>query len=122
LPSGSTGSIGGKYEPEDEEPRSRHGTAPPADTTEHPSIEVLNAYHRGRLTEADEDRIQEHFLSCAECRETMLELADFLDGVSEPSRWSSEDLVREWRKVRAALEEKRTSSGPASEALAGRHG
>jgi hypothetical protein len=91
------------------------------DAGEHPSADTLHAYHRGRLTEADEDRIQEHFIACADCRATMLELADFLDGVSEPSRWSSEDLVREWRKVRAALQ-KGNSSGRAAEALAGRHG
>lgn len=89
---------------------------------EHPSIDILNAYYRGRLTEMDEDRIQEHFIDCADCRAAMLELADFLDGVSEPSRWSSEDLVREWRKVRAAVKEEGTPSGRAAQALAGRHG
>ncbi|HWM95071.1 MAG TPA: zf-HC2 domain-containing protein [Thermoanaerobaculia bacterium] len=94
----------------------------PDDAGEHPSIDILGDYHRGRLTEADEDRIQEHFISCAGCRETMLDLADFLDGVSEPSRWSSEDLVRQWRKVHTALKEKSTPSGRAAEALAGRHG
>ena len=90
---------------------------------EHPSIDTLHAYHRGRLTEADEDRIQEHFIDCADCRANMLELADFLDGVSEPSRWSSEDLVREWQRVRKGLEQEespRTDRAP--HALAGRNG
>lgn len=89
---------------------------------EHPSIDILHAYHRGRLTEADEDRIQEHFIDCADCRANMLELADFLDGVSEPSRWSSEDLVREWQRVREGLDRESPRTGRAPHALAGRNG
>jgi hypothetical protein len=94
----------------------------PGNAEEHPSIELLGAYHRGKLTEGDEDRIQEHFIACADCREMMLELADFLDGVSRPSRWNPSDLVREWRKMRAALGQDDVPSGRPSEAFATRHG
>ena len=69
----------------------------------HPTIERLRDYHQGRLTAAGEDLIQEHFISCSSCRDTFLELADFLDGTSEPPRWSTEEMVNEWRKIRASV-------------------
>lgn len=69
----------------------------------HPTIERLRDYHQGRLAEADEDRIQEHFLTCSDCRETFLELAEFLDGASGEPRWSVEEMVQEWQKIRASL-------------------
>lgn len=70
---------------------------------EHPTIERLRDYHRGQLTAADEDLIQEHFISCSDCRETFLELADFLDGASGEPRWSAEEMVKEWQKIRSSL-------------------
>lgn len=92
-------------------------------TDEHPSIEHLRAYHQGRLTEIEEDAVQEHFISCAECRETMLELAEFLDGVSREPRWDVADLVSEWRKIQSALHGEEVSAEvPEELALAGRNG
>lgn len=85
---------------------------------EHPTVERLRDYHQGQLTEADEDLIQEHFIACSDCRQTFLELADFLDGASGEPRWSTADLISEWQKIRASLR----SEVPAEEALAGRHG
>lgn len=69
----------------------------------HPSVERLRDYHQGRLSEAEEDHIQEHFVVCRECRHAMLELSRFLDKVSQSARWDPEELVQEWQKVRAAL-------------------
>lgn len=74
-------------------------------TDEHPTLEQLRDYHQGQLTERDEDLIQEHFISCSSCRDTFLELADFLDGASGEPRWSTEELVKEWQKIRASLSE-----------------
>lgn len=70
---------------------------------EHPSIEHLRAYHQGQLPAAEEDAVQEHFLGCAECRGTMLELAEFLSGSSRQPRWDAEEMVAAWSRMRAAL-------------------
>jgi hypothetical protein len=67
----------------------------------HPSVDRLRDYHQGQLTETEEDLLQEHFVVCRECREKMLELARFLDGVADSARWDPEELVEEWRKIRA---------------------
>lgn len=93
---------------------------PHSGNDEHPALERLRDYHLGRLTAADEDLIQEHFISCSSCRATFLELADFLDGTSEPPRWSTEELIQEWQKIRASL---RSETPAEEEVLAGsRHG
>lgn len=71
---------------------------------EHPSVECLRAYHEGQLTPAEEDALQEHFLACGECRETLLELAEFLTGSSRKPRWDAEEMVVAWRRMRAAMQ------------------
>ncbi len=72
------------------------------DKAGHPAAENLQTYHRGHLVETEEDAIQMHFMACAECREAMLELVEFLDGVYRELRWDAEYLVSEWRKIQAA--------------------
>ena len=70
---------------------------------EHPSLERLAAYHREKLTVPEEEEMQEHFLSCAQCRQTFLELADFLDGISKNPRWNADDLVAAWQELQTNL-------------------
>jgi len=76
------------------------GTSP---GSEHPPIERLAAYHRGRLSEQDEESIRDHFIACPACRKTMLELSDFLDGARHEGRWSSDKLLAAWREMQASL-------------------
>lgn len=71
---------------------------------EHPSVEHLRAYHQGELSTAEVEAVQEHFLACAECRETLLELAEFLAGSSRRPRWDAEEMVVAWRQMRAAMQ------------------
>lgn len=76
------------------------GTSP---DSEHPPVERLAAYHRGQLSEQDEESIRDHFIACSDCRKTMLELTDFLDGTRQEGRWSSDKLLSAWREMQASL-------------------
>lgn len=59
---------------------------PPAGS--HPGAEELVAYHEGRLSPADETRVQDHLLACRECAEL---LAD-LEGLGDPDFGAGEAL------------------------------
>jgi hypothetical protein len=63
----------------------------------------MGAYHRGKLTDEEEEEIREHLLSCRECRELMLELVSFLDGPSRQSRSSGEEIVTAWKQLQSTL-------------------
>ena len=71
---------------------------------EHPSIPLLVAYHRGELTPEQEEQIQDHFLACESCQETMLALVDFLSDAPDQGRFSDEEIVRAFQELQAALE------------------
>lgn len=71
--------------------------------SEHPPVERLAAYHRGRLSEQDEESIRDHFLACPGCRKTMLELTDFLDGAPQEGRWSSDKLLAAWQDLQVSI-------------------
>lgn len=75
------------------------------DPDNHPSEIRLVAYHRGQLRGPEEEEIQEHFLRCATCRQTMLAIADFLDGTIEAPRWNPDDLVAAWRSFEDGLKQ-----------------
>ena len=77
-----------------------HGTS---QDSEHPPVERLAAYHRGRLSEQDEESIRDHFVACPSCRKTMLELTDFLDGAPQEGRWSSDKLLAAWQELQAQV-------------------
>lgn len=46
----------------------------------HPEPETLAAYHAGELTADEEQRLQDHLLSCRECSDLLLDL----DGLADP--------------------------------------
>lgn len=69
----------------------------------HPSPEELIAYHGGRLSAADEERLQDHLSLCPECTATVLDLASFPDVQSRPG--GPEPPVPPWQSVRAGLQE-----------------
>lgn len=69
---------------------------------EHPTFQRLAAYHRGQLVESEQEEIREHFLLCRECREMMLDLAEFLDENPPPSRSSAEEVLAAWLELERA--------------------
>jgi len=44
----------------------------------HPEIDQLVRYHAGELTEAREERVRDHLVTCRECTETLLDLDRFV--------------------------------------------
>lgn len=74
----------------------------------HPSLERLGAYHRGQLTDREQEELREHFLLCRECRQVMLELVEFLDGSQRPASCSAEEIVDAWKELQWAVDGERT--------------
>lgn len=62
----------------------------------HPSIEVLDAYHHGRLPGKEESGVRRHLLLCPQCRGLLLDLARFLEDTGTPVRLTSAELTSAW--------------------------
>lgn len=73
-----------------------------AQLEEHPTLQRLAAYHHGQLGESEEEEIREHFLLCRECREVLLDLAEFLDETPPPSRFAAEEALAAWLELEQA--------------------
>lgn len=80
---------------------------------EHPAVEVLVAYHEGRLPEPEREQVADHLALCAECRELLLDLAGGGDPgpPEDPQPLSDLEVAAAWEGLRGRLEEK-----PAAEA------
>jgi hypothetical protein len=74
---------------------------------DHLSIEVLDAYHGGRLDAIEKADVQRHLLFCQECQDTLLDLAQFLKDSRTPSRLWSAELTAAWEEWQAARDENR---------------
>jgi len=73
---------------------------------EHPSVEMLAAYHDDRLPPEEDEEIREHFVECPECPEVMLDLDRFTspDAAEAAQREVSDNWVdAAWRRLRARL-------------------
>jgi anti-sigma factor ChrR (cupin superfamily) len=81
----------------------------------HPSLETLDAYHRGVLRKNEAAEIRRHLVLCRECSETLLDLAQFLEESPEPSRLWSAELTAAWEEWLAALKERETIESQAPE-------
>jgi anti-sigma factor RsiW len=73
---------------------------------EHPSVEMLAAYHDDRLPHEKDEEIQEHFVDCPECPEVMLDLDRFT--APEAAEAAHRDLSDTWvdvawRRLRSRL-------------------
>ncbi len=76
------------------------------DANEHPSVEMLSAYHDDQLSPAKDKEIQEHFVACEECPELMLDLDRFTSPEAvEAARWDISDnwVDAAWRRLRSRL-------------------
>ncbi len=72
---------------------------------EHLPLDLLEAYHKSRIQdEQEKDRIQQHFISCQECRDMFLEFVDFLLEAAEETPdegrlWDLE-VIAAWQELR----------------------
>ena len=48
------------------------------DPAEHPGAATLSSYHARTLPPAEVSRVQEHLVACRQCREQLLEYAQFM--------------------------------------------
>jgi hypothetical protein len=75
-------------------------------TQDHPSVEMLAAYHDDQLPREDDEEIQEHFVDCPECPELMLDLDRFTSPAAvEAAKGELSDrwVDMAWRRLRARL-------------------
>jgi hypothetical protein len=79
---------------------------------DHPSLETLDAYHRGALRKNETAATRRHLVLCRECSETLLDLAQFLEQSPEPSRLWSAELTAAWEEWLAVLKERGTVESP----------
>jgi len=78
----------------------------------HPSLETLDAYHRGALRKNEAAETRRHLVLCRECSETLLDLAQFLEQSPEPSRLWSAELTAAWEEWLAVLKEREAVESP----------
>lgn len=73
---------------------------------DHPSVEMLAAYHDDQLPREADEEIQEHFVDCSECPELMLDLDRF---TSPQAVEAAKDALSDtwvdsaWRRLRTRL-------------------
>jgi putative zinc finger protein len=75
-------------------------------TKDHPSVELLAAYHEDRLPPEEDEEIQEHFVDCPECPELMLDLDRFTspEAVEAATKELPDTWVESaWRRLRSRL-------------------
>jgi len=75
---------------------------------------TLIAYHRGELTPAAEEDVQEHLAVCRHCARLLLELPSFLEAPDAALETADAAAEASWREIRARL--------PGTSAPAGRPG
>jgi hypothetical protein len=59
----------------------------------------LRAYQKGLLSAEERERIQDHFVFCWECSETMLDLDAFFSEAPAPGRQDPEKLMEAWDQL-----------------------
>ncbi|MCH9650159.1 MAG: hypothetical protein K0U98_18120 [Deltaproteobacteria bacterium] len=83
----------------------------PTPTQPHPSLEVLARYRRGDLSPSEVESIQDHMVTCSQCCDAMLDLADLAnpDPPSDPAHWDAAKTAS-WEKLRASVLPEETSA------------
>jgi hypothetical protein len=66
----------------------------------------LRAYQKGHLSEEERERIQDHFVFCGECSETLLDLDAFFSEEPAPGRQDPEKLMEAWNELVQSLDRK----------------
>lgn len=97
----------------------RAGGDPPPDPGEHPPPDELLAYHEGRLSADDVERIQEHLVQCGACSGVVLDFARFprLEPPDESHRLSGAEVEERWQSLERELGARRRPLWRRSEVL-----
>jgi len=66
----------------------------------------LRAYQKGHLSAEERERIQDHFVFCWECSETMLDLDAFFSDAPSPGRQDPEKVMEAWNEMAQSLNRK----------------
>lgn len=76
----------------------------PTSTQDHPSLEVLASYRKGNLPSVQAEGIQDHLVTCPQCCDALLDLADLAspDPPSEPAQWD-DAKTEAWEKLRTSV-------------------
>jgi hypothetical protein len=82
------------------------------DPAEHPGAATLSSYHARTLPPDEVSRVQDHIVACRQCRDQLLEYAQFLGPVSEDpaDNVSSFERAAEWRRLKERMEEKEATA------------
>ena len=71
---------------------------------EHPRPETLRAYQKGALPKVEQEKVQDHLVSCEACSDTVLDLATFFSGAPRQGRLDPDKLVEAWNELARNLE------------------
>lgn len=110
----------------EEQPQGRNMTAADLDLDPgiHPEIELLVAYHHGRLAPGEADNLAEHLSLCDHCGDLLLDLGEFETdafetdaaetgaAASDPASSADFAVERDWRSLSARLAEERDEQPP----------
>jgi len=88
------------------------------DPEEHPSVEILTAYHANELSAEEDARIQEHLASCRSCAEIVLDFDSFLAEPAGEPEVASFEVAAESRRLRERI---KSESEPAASRANWRH-
>jgi len=82
------------------------------DPAEHPGAATLSSYHAHTLPPDEVSRVQDHIVACRQCRDQLLEYAQFLGPASEDpaDNVSSFEKAAEWRRLKERMEEKEATA------------
>lgn len=73
-------------------------------TGEHPSTEVLVAYHEGVLADDEADGLREHLAGCATCARRLLEYDRFGEEETEDETAADRAKGQDWAAIRKKLD------------------
>src|SRR3954452_15922531 len=75
------------------------------DPAEHPGAATLSSYHSRTLPADEVSRVQDHIVACRQCREQLLEYAQFMAPASEEPAGdvSSFERTAEWRRLKERM-------------------
>jgi hypothetical protein len=71
---------------------------------DHPTADQWIAYQRGKLSAAEEERLQEHLMRCRDCFDLAEAAAAFADPDEEPSAGQEVETAALWRLLRPQLD------------------
>jgi hypothetical protein len=82
------------------------------DPAEHPGAATLAAYHARTLPPDEVSRVQDHLVACRQCRDQILEYAQFMGSTSEDPAddVASFERAAEWRRLQERMEKETTAA------------